>query len=519
MTATALVGLLLSLTVVGGAAAGSDRAAGNGGTLVVGMSGGDPGNLDPSLSSSFGAAEIYKTMCERLYDYDLDQHVVPELAAARPTISRDRLKYTIRLRRGVRFNDGTPFNAQAVVSTIERDLTIPGATRRGNLSPIADLEAPSPYVVVVHLKSRYTPLTKELASADGVIMSPTQLAKLGDRFGTDPVCVGPFMYDSRVAGDSVTVVKSPYYYRKKNVNLDRIVFKAETNAAAALAALEAGDLQVLDSIPPSEVTAVAKSKSLRVLSAKSLGYVGISVNMANTHGVGKLPYSTAANVLASSPMLRQAFEEAIDRNTLRRVVFAGRALPGCTFVSPISPAFDASIHCAAFDPNDARKLVAASGVANPTVHLLTPNATDFVRLAQFIQAEEASVGINVVIDSTDPTTTFARIGSGDFEAWLGSWSGSADTDRNVFQMLATSGSRNYSGYSNPRLDLILANARKAMRHDAIATLYRAAQQIILADRPIIYLYHPIVYAAVAAKVSGVQLAFDTLLRLASARYG
>jgi peptide/nickel transport system substrate-binding protein len=518
VTAGTVAGLLFLLTVGAAASTRPDRLTMNGGTLVVGMSMGDPGNLDPSLSTSFAAAEVYKAMCERLYDYDLSLRLVPELADAMPTISKDRLTYTIPLRRGVRFNDGTPLRAQAVVTTIERDLTIPGASRRVNLSPIAGIAASSPYTVVIHLRARYTPLTKELASADGVIMSPSQLAKLGDNFGTNPVCAGPFMFDSRVPGDTVTVVKSPYYYDRKDVHLDKIVFKSEPNAAAAIAALKAGDLQVLDSVPPAELPAVENNTRLRVLAAKSLGYVAVYVNMGNTHGVGNLPYSTATNPLASSAKLRQAFEEAIDRKTMSWVVFQGRALPGCTFISPVSPAFDASIHCTPFDPAAAAKLVAASGIPNPTVHLLTSNATDSTLLAQFIQAEEAAVGIKVVIDSIDQTTVFARIGSGDFDAWLGSWSGSPDTDRNVFQMLSASGSRNYSGYSSPRLDLILANARKATRHKAIATLYHAAQQVILADRPIIYLYHPIVYAAVAANLTGVQLPFDTLLRAAFAQY-
>src|SRR4051794_36251535 len=171
-TAGALAGLVVAPFVVGAAPARSDRQGTNGGTLVVGVGSGDPGNLDPSLSSSFAAAEIYKAMCERLYDYDSKQRLVPELAAALPKISNHRLTYTIPLRHGVRFNDGTPFNAPSVVTTIERDLTIPGGTRRGNLSPIVDIEAPSPYSVVIRLATRYTPLTKELASADGVIMSP-----------------------------------------------------------------------------------------------------------------------------------------------------------------------------------------------------------------------------------------------------------------------------------------------------------------------------------------------------------
>jgi peptide/nickel transport system substrate-binding protein len=513
-----VVGFVLALVVVAAAFA---QPARNGGTLVVGLTLGDPGNLDPSFSGgSFSAAEIYKAMCLRLYDYDLKVHLVPELAAALPTISRDRLTYTIPLRRGVKFNDGTPFTAQAVVTTIERDQTIPGGTRRSNLAPITHIEAASRYTVVIRLAARYTPLTKELASADGVIMSPTQLARLGDRFGTAPVCVGPFMYDGRVAGDSVTLVKSPYFYDRKHVHLGRIVFKAEPNSAAALAALRAGDLQVIDSIPASELPGL-DGRSVRVLSARSLGYEAIYINLGNTHGVGNVPSTTAANPLASSPRLREAFEEAIDRTTLAKVVFGGHALPGCTPVSPVSPvftAFEAGIRCTSFDPARAKALVAASGTASPTVHLLASTDTVSLELAQFIQAEEAAVGIKVVIDATDRATTLARISAGSFDAWLGSWSGSPSTDRNIFQFVASAGSSNWSGYSNPRLDVVLANTRKATTGKALATLYRAAQQIILADRPLIYLYHPVVYAAVAANVRGVQLPFDALLRVAFAQY-
>ncbi len=166
----------------------------------------------------------------------------------------------------------------------------------------------------------------------------------------------------------------------------------------------------------------------------------------------------------------------------------------------------------------AKKLVAASGIVSPTVHLLTSNQTNLLRLAQVIQAEEAAVGINLVIEPTDTATANTRAATGNFDAYLGGFSGSPDTDRNIFQFVATSGSFNWSGYSNHRLDLILANARMAMKKKAIATLYHAALQIILADRPVIYLYHPIVYAAVATNVSGVQLPFDTLLRVAFAQY-
>src|SRR5262249_48927826 len=150
-------------------------------------------------------------ICESLYTLDAKLDIVPWLAAALPVISQDRLTYTIPLRKGIVFNDGTPFDAAAVVTTVQRDMTLPGSPQAANLPAIDTVPASGPLTVVIHLKERYSPLAAGLQLP---IMSPAQLAKLGSSFGTNPVCVGPFMFDSRVPGDSVTVIKSPYYYNR-----------------------------------------------------------------------------------------------------------------------------------------------------------------------------------------------------------------------------------------------------------------------------------------------------------------
>jgi peptide/nickel transport system substrate-binding protein len=191
---------------------------------------------DPTLSKGGPSSEeIFSTICEGLYDVDGKGQIVPLLASALPTISKDKLTYTIPLRKGILFNDGTPFNAQAVVTTLQRDLTLPASRRTGDLTSVDGVSAMDSTTVVIHLKEPFTPLTANLTSDTGRIMSPAQLGKLGDDFGTDPVCVGPFMFDSQVAGTSVTVVKSPYYYGKYRVFLDKIVFQSATDAAAASA--------------------------------------------------------------------------------------------------------------------------------------------------------------------------------------------------------------------------------------------------------------------------------------------
>ena len=508
------ISLLLTLVVAASASAGPAK---NGGTLVIGLTAGEPDVLDPTLARTFSGREVFLTFCEKLYDLNAKAQIVPQLASALPTLSKDKLTVTIPLRKGIRFNDGTPFNAAAVVKTLQRDQTLKGSTRASEISPIDSVAASGASKVVIHLKAPYSPLTAQFADRAGMIMSPAQLDKLGDKFGTNPVCVGPFNFDNRVAGDSITLVKSPFYYGKKDVHLDKIVFKVENDAAAAAAALKAGDLQALDGIDSTQLPGIRADKALRVIKQTSLGYQGITLNLGNKNGLLK-GYSNVGTPIAANDNLRKAFEMAIDRKTMNKVVFGGTVLPGCTPLSPSSVWYDPSVKCTPYNPTQAKKLVQASGVSNPTVHLMVPTGTVALRQAQFLQAEEQAVGIKVVIDSTDFVTSLSKADAGTYDTFQIGWSGRVDPDGNIFQFVNTLGSQNDSGYTNPRLDLILNNARKAATQKARQTLYRAAQKIMLADRPLIYLYHPVTRAGLSAKLTGVRMYPDTLTRVAFAAY-
>ena len=414
----------LALGLVGGAAA---RAGHYGGTLVVGLANGEPDTLDPTVSQSGQSLYVYQLMCLQLYQTVANHGTLtlePLLAAARPVRSTDKLTVTIQLRQGIEFNDGTPFNAQAVVATDQRFISYPGSSRTNVFTDVASVTASGPYTVVFHLKAPDSTFT-----GNTYVLSPAAVATEGANFAANPVCAGPFMFDHRVVGDNVTIVKSPYWYKRAAVHLDKIVFRPMPHGAVAAAALEAGDIQVLNQVQPSDLPGVKADTSLKVLSAPELGWRGILINLGNRAGLGNLPYANVGTPLAQSATLRQAFEEAIDRRTLNRVVFQGLYQPTCTMVSPQSSWFDAvKVACTPYDPADARKLVAKSGFPNPTVHLLTLAGST---LAQFIQAEEKAVGINVVIDPTDNTTSLALRTAGSFDTSVPAASSPAATTRTM----------------------------------------------------------------------------------------
>jgi peptide/nickel transport system substrate-binding protein len=405
-----------------------------------------------------------------------------------------------------------------VVASIEHVLTVPGSTHTSDLGSVGAVTAAGPYTVVIRLTQRFTPLIAALATADGCVMSPAQLTKLGANFGSSPVGVGPFMFDSWVAGDHITLIKSPSYYNEYAVHLDKLVFRFFTDPAAAVAALEAGDIEVLSGIDGAQLPALEHDPSLKLLHTLGFGYHAIRINLGNANGVGNLPYQNVGTPLAQSAKLRQAFEEAIDRQTLVKVAYGETAMPSCQPLSPASPFYDPTIACTPYNPQDAKKLVAASGFQNPTVRLLVGGLVAG-RVAQFIQAEEAAIGINVVIDPGGSAAAVNALElSGKFDTAIVTPAGTADTDRQLYPVFATQGSMNIGGYSNPQLDQILANGRKATSTTALTTLYNTAQRIILRDRPIIILIHRIKYAAVCTCLSGVELLPDLTPRIQFAQY-
>ncbi|HEY7602901.1 MAG TPA: ABC transporter substrate-binding protein, partial [Gaiellaceae bacterium] len=173
-----LIGLAAATALAAGVvAAGASPTAPqirNGGTLVVGLES-DPDALDPTIARTFVGRIVFLHMCEKLYDLDSKLNIVPQLAAALPQISKDKLTYTIKVRSGIRFNDGTPFNGAAVKTTLDRYLTFKGSIRKSEISPISSVTA-SGNTVTLHLSVPFSPLTAQLADRAGMILSPKAIA-------------------------------------------------------------------------------------------------------------------------------------------------------------------------------------------------------------------------------------------------------------------------------------------------------------------------------------------------------
>ena len=530
--ATLTAGLLVAASLaacssVGSSSPAADRntdvgtSAGDvkdGGTLTMALSA-EPDFLDPTLAGSFYSRYVFNAMCEKLYDVNADTEVVPQLAASMPQVSDGGKTVTIALRQGVTFSDGTTFDASAVKTSLERDLTNPQSARVTELGPISSIDAQDPSTVVIHLKSPFAPLTAALADRSGMVMSPTQLDKLGDKFGNDPSCVGPFKFSQRVPQNSITLVKDPNYYDADKVHLDKIVYRIITDSAIRAANLKSGDVQVADTVGTDDVSSIQSDSSLSLLESPSLGYQGITFNVGNVNGVGKPP-ATINAPYARDPRIRQAFEDAIDRDTLVKTVFDGQFDTACGPISPKSQFSTPAVQqCRSYDPDKAKQLLKAAGVPTPyKLTMMVTNTPDTLKLAQALQAMVEPAGFQLKLQPLEFTTLLDQQDQGKFQVLQLGWSGRVDPDANITNFIGTQGSQNVGGYSNPKVDGLLAKARQTQDISARAKIYGAVQAQTEKDDPIIYLYRQRNLTGVSKDISGVQVYPDGIIRVAFAGY-
>lgn len=494
------------------------RSVQQGGDLVMGLSA-EPDRLDPTTSSSLYTRYVMTTICEKLYDLNSKGDVVPQLATDLPSTSADGLTVTIPVRTGIVFADGTPFDAQAVQTSLQRHFTLKTSQRTSEMGPIQSIEAPDASHVVIQYKRPFAPITAALADRAGMIMSPVALQREGDNFGDNPVCVGPFKFVKRVPQTSIVVTRDPQYYDAKNVHLDTITYQIMADANIRAANLRSGDIQAADTISPQDVDALAKDPDLKVLQSGSLGYQGFTVNIGNVDGVGK-PTKQIDSPIAKDPRIRLALSLSVDRQTLVDTVFNNWFEPACSPVAPQTPyASAASNACPAFDPQKSRQLLAEAGVPIPyPVEMQVSNTQDQLRYVQALQASVAEGGFDLKIVPVEYSTLLDVQKRGTFETLFLGWSGRIDPDGNMSRFLSTGSAGNYGGFSSSTLDDLLSRAGRVTDPAQRAEFYGQATQVIQQENPIIYTYRLRNLTVHSTRVTGIEVYSDGVVRLGKAAF-
>jgi ABC-type transport system substrate-binding protein len=475
-------------------AAPSSRAAApkTGGTLVVAHPN-DGEGFDPATSIGGPTGEAEAQVYEGLVRYkpslgrDLAAGTVRLADTIEPALAEswgvapDNVTYTFKLRQGVKFHDGTPFNADAVILNIDRQLNennpyyFKGQMRNAAAlyEALGSYRAVDPMTVELKLKYPYYPFLGLLATANAGIISPTALQKHGLDIAKNLVGTGPFRFSEWRPGDTLTFVRNTDWWGG-TVYLDKLVLRTIPEPAAELAALQAGEVDLAIGIAPDAVQTISKDPNVH-LDIIPAGFNGYEMRC------DRPPFN--------DKRVRQAMTYAIDRQTINDTLFQRLGVVANSPLPAYIAEWDKSPPVIPYDPEKAKSLLAAAGYANGFDFRLvtfngslTTNPAGGSQEAEAVQPYLAKVGVNAKIEALDIGAWRAKKAAGDFDMETDGREGQS-ADGILYPAYHSSqvgkGVQNNAYYPDPQVDKLLEAGRSELDPAKRKTIYAELQKYLM----------------------------------------
>lgn len=462
-------------------------------TVAIGLHQ-DPPNLDPILSQAFSDRSVTYQIFDRLVDIDENLNIVP-LLATDWDVSDDGLVYTLQIREGVTFHDGTTLDAEAVRYTLVRNMTREGSARRDELSSIAEVSVTGPYTVQITLHSPNAAILAVLSGNAGAIVSPTAAEAAGADFGNQPVGSGPFVYHDRERQNHVTLRANPDYWNGAPA-IQELVFRPFPDPDVRVANLLSGGVDIIIPIEPRHIASVQDASGYEVVGYDSLGWRALVMNLTRP------PFD--------DPQVRLAVAQAIDRQALATVVYEDSVVP---LIGPFpagTPGYDPDLEAPAYDPEAARATLEAAGALGTEFTLLIlPHE---VLHGQFWQAILTQVGFNVQIEQMEAGPYLEVVNNLRHDATLVGWSGRIDPDPQFFPFVHTTGNLNWGGFNDERIDSLLEAARAETDPEAREGLYRDVARLVVDESMIVWGIQNQNIIGVSSRIDGIPLIPDGTVR-------
>lgn len=456
------------------------------GVLVVGQIA-EPKSLDPAAVTAVNDFRILMNVYDGLVRYkDGTLEVEPALAESW-TISDDGTVYTFKLRDGVTFHDGTPFNAEAVKYNFDRMLDENHPQHDTGPFPLAfffsaveTIDVVDDLTVKFTLNAPYAPFLSNLAYPTGLIVSPEAVKEFGADYGRHPVGTGPFKFAEWESNAKVVVVRNDDYWEDA-AKLEAVVFRPITDANTRVAELMAGGIDLMVEVPPDSLTQLSDDDNFSVYEQAGPHLWFLILNMKEG------PFK--------DKKVRQAINYAIDKKALVENVLQGTAEIA---TGPTPPAFawayNEQLQPYPHDIEKAKQLIKEAGAEGAEVTFYVTEGgsgmLDPIPMGAAIQADLAQIGLTVAIETYEWNTFLGKVnpgleGKADMAemAWM-----TNDPDTLPYLALRTDawpdkGGFNSGYYSNPEVDKLLEAARSSTDQAERAKLYREMQEIVYDDAP------------------------------------
>lgn len=472
--------------------------------------------LDPANPGNRDTETIVRNMYDGLLVRDAAMQVVPQIARA--WNQPDPLTYEFSLRDGVRFHDGSLLTAEDVKFTIDRVLAgkIGGQTnpRRDLLGPLARVDITGPLAVRFVLSKPWPLLPAMLPFQE--IVSKAFVEKVGDQgMVTQENGTGPFQLSSWRHGDSIVMTRFDAYYGGAPdippvgpARVARLVYRIMPDNSARVAALLAGDVDVINNLPVTAMRQVQANEGTRVAAVNGTRTFFLSINNA------KAPFTDVR--------VRQALNHAVDRKLIISKLLNGLAVPLNGVLSPDAFGFNAALPEYAYDPARAKAMLSAAGV--PDLHVTIDSDGAGKEIAEAIASMFSRAGITAKVQVWDTGVIVPIWRSAekrkDRDLFYTSW-GNASLDPSDIMMPAihSGGRGNSAGYSNPKVDALLDAAESETDRGKRKALYVEAQEIIHADAPWVFLWLPQDIYGVARRLKGFTPSPSGMIDLSRATVG
>lgn len=486
----------------------------DGGSLIYAR-GADSVGLDPINITDGESIRVTHAIFETLFEYDQHLQLQPKLAASYHT-SEDGLTWTLELKEGIKFHDGTDFNADAVVFNFERWMDpeneyhigdfpyypfLYGGFKGDENHKIDHVKAVDPHTVEIKLNEKIAPFLSYLAIPMFGIASPAAIEQYNERFFENPVGTGPFVFDSWTRNDKIVVKANKNYYVKNEPQLSQLIFTVVPDNSARFNVLLSGEADIIDGMNPDDARNIEQDSRLQLVKRPSFN-AGFAV--FNTE---KAPFDQVK--------VRQAVNYAVDKQSIVDGFFSGFAEAAKNPMPPALWGYNDKIKDYAYDPEQAKNLLAEAGypngfeteiwtMSNPRPYLPQPMKT-----AEAIQANLAEIGITAKIVTYEWATYLEKTGNGEHPIALYGWTGvMADPDNFLYPNLSSTNKKapasNKAFYDNEQFQQLIEQARTTYDQEERAKLYEQAQEIFHEDAPWIPLAHTTPPIGIANYVKGFE---------------
>jgi len=474
-------------------------------TTFVFANQGEPVSLDPAIITDGISNRITRQIYQGLVKYKgATTEVIPALAE-KWEVSKDGTVWTFTLRKGVKFHDGNPFDAAAVVWNFDRwrlskhpqheNQTKAGQTfeyyeaQYGGFdekSLITKVEAVNPATVRITLKAPQGPFLANLAMFVFDLVSPKAVEKWGTEFGKHPVGAGPFKFVEWKVGQEVILEPNKDYWDKANMpKIQRLVIRNIKDNSQRLAALKAGEVQGFEGLNPDDVKVVRADPNLQILlrPTNTTGYVAFNYKVKEFR----------------DPRVRQAIAHAINKKGIVDALYGGTGMVATQFQPPPLWGYNKELKDYAYNPEQAKSLLRDAGFGQglkeitwedgkreplqfwymPVSRPYFPNPKE---IAEAIAADLAKAGITVQLQTTDWTVYLDKRKNGQLPLYMLGWTGdNGDPDNFVCYFFCSPGASREGFYTNQPLTDLLLQAQKLTDQKKRAELYRKAEQMIHDD--------------------------------------